>query len=282
MSRQKLDLALAFLVSQPAAAAAVLELVSASEAARFLREAPPGSAAVVLQKMLPSYVASLCAHLEPAVAAELLKDMDTDFLVAVLRCLDRRQRRRVLERLPERVRVTCRLLLHYSEEAVGAWMVASIRVLPEDCSAAEAQTRLTSELEGPDSEGVYVVDRDRKLRGFVGFGTLLSAASDASVSSIMEADVESVSGRASLVSVADHPVWAHRDSVAVVNRKQQLVGMLRHVDLRKGLGASAKTIEKSRGAGSISGAVEIYGQSFLALFGTVCEAVSQSGGRGNR
>ena len=282
MSGRKMDLALAFLTSQPAGAAAVLELCPAGDVAELLRQVPLDQAAAVLQNMLPQYVADICEQLELPTAAGLLTETDTDFVVAVLRYSNRRWRRKLLEHLPERTRMTCSLLLQYSEEAVGAWMEVGIMTLPDGCTVEEARERLASELTGPESEVIYVVDRARKIRGVVGMGSLFRAEQGVSVSSIMTASPEAVSGRASLVSVAGHPVWAHRDTVAVVNRKRELVGMLRHVDMRRGLGLGSKTIDRARVTGPVSGAVEIYGNSLLALFGTVCEAVALDSSRGDQ
>ncbi len=277
MSQQKIDLALAFLESKPAGAAAVLEQQSAEQVAGFLRDSPHGHAAAVLEKMLPQYVADICRQLEPAVSARFLSEMDIDLVVAVLRYSDDRLTGEVLEHLPERTKITCRLLLQYSAEAVGAWMVANIMTLPHDCTAQEARERLASDQDSLEGDSVYVVDRERKVQGSVDVGSLLRAAPDTPITSMMKENSEAISGRVPLVTAANHPVWSHGDTVAVINRNQQIVGMLRHADLRKGLGAISNTIGRTSGHSPFSGAVEVYGHSLLTLFSTLCEAAAVPG-----
>ena len=60
--------------------------------------------------------------------------------------------------------------------------------------------------------------------------------------------------------------------IAVTNRNNQMVGVLRHVDLRKGLENLASTITKSSGSDPLTGIYEVYGSSLLALFRTISEA----------
>lgn len=268
------DLALAFLQSQPISAAAVLERQPAEDVASFLRDVPFSHAAPVLKRMLPQYVASVCQRLEPAVAASFLSEMNSSLVAAIMRHSDEDSSKAILELLPERTKIACRLLLHYSEEAVGAWMVANIMTLPDACTAQEACARLASEQDVIDTDAVHVVDREGRLQGVVGVTRLLRAAPDTSILSIVKKNPEAISGRSALISAIDHPVWTRRDTVAVINRNQQIVGILRHVDLRKGLDEISNAIAKPSGSDPLAGVLEVYGNSLLALFDMVCESAS--------
>ncbi len=272
MSAQKIDLALAFLQSRPDSAAAVLEQQPAENVAAFLCDVPGSQAAAVLKRMLPQYIAAVCRQLEPSVSARFLSEMDTGLVAAVLRRFDSALSRAVLERLPERIKMACRLLLRYSADAVGAWMVVDIMTLPVDCTAAEACTRLASGQGLLDSDAVHVVDRDGRLQGVIGITRLLSAAPDTAILSIATKNPEALSGRAALLSVVDHPVWVQKDTVAVLNRKQQIVGMLRHVDLRRGLDEVSGTRAWPGSSDALAGFLDVYGTSLLALFGAAWEA----------
>ncbi len=269
MSDQKIDMALAFLQSQPDSAAAVLEQQPAESAAEFLRKVPHYYAAPVLRRMLPKYIARVSEHLEPAVAAGFLSEMDTNFVVSILRLSDEDMKNSILELLPERTKLACKLLLRFSEELVGAWMATNIMTLPLDCTAQEACSRLASGQDFIDADAVHVVDREGKLQGVVAVTGLLRANPETPIVAIMRENPESISGRAALVSAADHPVWAHSDTVAVINRNQQIVGILRHVDLRRGLDKISNTIAGPSGTDPLLGILEVYGESLLALLGTV-------------
>ena len=73
MDEQKVDLALAFLQSQPGAAAAILEQQPLQQVAEFLSNLPYTYGAMVLTKMLPQHTARLCGILHPTVAAGILE-----------------------------------------------------------------------------------------------------------------------------------------------------------------------------------------------------------------
>lgn len=273
MSPQKVDLALAFLQLQPASAAAVLEQQSAEQVAAFLHNISHIQAAAVLKRMLPRYSASVCRELQPAVAARLLSEMDIGLVASILRHSDDSLTKEMLGHLPERIKIACKLLLHFPEEAVGAWMVTNIVTLPDDCSAQEARARLTSAQDVIEIDTIHVADRERKLRGVIGVTELLRAAPETPIVSIMKKNPGAISGRAALLSAVKHPVWAHRDAVAVINRSHHMIGILRHVDLRRGLDRISNTISESSSGSPLSGICEAYGTSLLALMTTVGEVV---------
>ena len=269
MDEEKLDLALAFLQSQPAAAAAILEQQPLDQVAAFLASLTHTYGALVMAKMLPQYGARLCRCLQPTAAAGILSQMEISQIAAVMRQCDDELAERLLDLLSDKTRLACRLLLNYSEEAVGAWMHANVSTLPEECSVDQAMQRIGREQQALDIGLWMVVDRDRHLLGTVSSTTLLRAPPDASVSAVMAKDSAAIAARTALKTAIDNPLWAERDSIPVVNRMHKLVGVLRHVDLRNGLQQISISIQKPRGGDPITGIFEVYGSSLMALFSTV-------------
>jgi len=275
MTDHKIELALAFLQSQPGSAAAVLEQQPVELTSEFLKEVPCKHAAAVLGKMLPQYAAKLCSTLDPSVAAEFLSALEISMVAAIMRHSDREQRK-ILELLPERTKIACKLLLNYSEDAVGAWMMTNVITLPDDCTVEEALSRLASADAVINSDVVHVVDRERTLQGLVNVVDLLRASPNSPVTKVMNRERDAISGRTPLISAAKHTVWAHRDTVAVTNRNNKVVGVLRFADLRKGLLDISSTITEPSGSGPLTGLFEVYGSSLLALFDTISEAASEN------
>lgn len=271
MTNKKIDLALAFLESQPAVAAYVLEQQSMEEVASFFNDIPHTYAAPVLEKMLPQYTAKLCLLLEPTLCAGVLAQMEISLAAAILRHSSQEMRKKILILLPEKTKIACKLLLNYSEDSVGAWMVAHVATLPNDCTAGDALKRLASEEASVDSDAIYVVDRERHLQGLISSAALLRANPDTSITSVMQKKPAILQGRASLFSIKNHDGWTSYDTLPVMNRTNQLVGMLRHVDLRKGLDQITTTIHTPHGGDPITNICEVYGGSLLALFNTIGE-----------
>jgi len=261
------------LKSQPASAAAVLEQQPIEYVAAFLRDTPHTYAVEVLKNMLPQYIATVCKQLEPATCASFLSLMDISLVATVMRHFENGLGNEVLELLPKRSKIACKILLQYNEELVGAWMVANVLKLPNDCTVKEACIRISSGQDMVDTEAVHVVDRERQLQGVVNVANLLRVAPDTQITLVMKKNPDAISGRTALISALNHPVWAKRDTVAVINRNNQMVGILRHVDLRKGLDAISNTvITKPNGSDPLTGILEVYGNSLLALFNTVGES----------
>lgn len=272
MTVLKSDLVLAYIESQPISAAAILEQQPLEGVAEFIEHIPYKQAAIVLQTMLPQYTARLCKLLKPTVSAALLSVMEISFVAAILRYTDLAVREQVLSCLPEKTRLNCTLLLNYSETTVGAWMMANIPCIPHDCDVKAAIAIISKLEELLPLDSIYVVDRERTVKGCLSATQLISASANKRIETIMHADFFTVSGRASLISVARDKMWQQCESVAVINRKQQLVGVLRHLDLRNGLAEISSTIRDPKADDPISGIWDVYGNSLLALFDTITDA----------
>lgn len=273
MIDHKSELALAFLQAQPSAAAGVLEQQPIDKVAEFLKSVPYKQAAVVLKKMLPQYTARLCKYLDATTAAAFLSEMDVNLIAAILRHADNNTSNDVLALLPERIKLACNLLLSYPETAIGAWMVTNYISFPDDCSVQDAKQRLFSIGHVVGIATIYIVDRDRQIQGSVNVTKLLRSPSKNSIQSIMDKKIDAVSGRSSLSAVENDPMWQRAECVAVINSSRQIIGVFRHLDLRKGLIETSNTISELRGKDPIAGMLEVYGSCLLALFNTVGEAV---------
>jgi len=274
MDEQRVDLALAFLQSQPGAAAAILEQQPMAQVAEFLSGLPHTYGALVLAKMLPQYTARLCRIFKPTIAAGLLSEMDISLVATIMRHCRSDLCRQLLELLPDKTRLACRLLLNYSEDAVGAWMSANVSTLPDECNVEQALTRIAEDRQAIDNGMSLVVDRQRHLKGTVTQVALLRAPTTTPITSIMLRSSESISARTALKSAIDNPLWADRDSIPVTNRNQKLVGILRHQDFRKGLAQISNQIGQPQNSDPIAGIFEVYGSSLLILFATLSDIVS--------
>jgi Mg/Co/Ni transporter MgtE len=280
VDEEKVDLALAFLQSQPDAAAAILEQQPLEQVAEFLSGVPHTYGALVLEKMLPQYTARLCRHLKPTIAAGMLSAMDISLIAAVIRHCRNDQCRELLDLLPDNTRLATRLLLNYSEDAVGAWMHANVSTLPDDCSVDDAINRIREEQLAVDIGVSLVVNRSRNLQGRVTLNALLRAPGKAPLTAAMVKDSRSISARTALKSAQDNPLWSEQDSVVVTNRKHQLVGVLRHVDLRKGLEQISTSIVQPRRVDAFSGFFEAYASSLMVLLAALGDIAIGKSGRG--
>ena len=271
MEDKRIALALAFLQSQPRAAATILEQQPLEQVAIFLSQVPHTHGAILLGKMLPQYTARLFRMLEPTVSAGMLSEMNLSLVAAILRHCNDELSQTLLGLLPEKTSLACRFLLNYSEDSVGAWMMANVSTLPDDCNVEQAWARIAAEQGTIEFGATLVIDRERLIKGVVSLPALLRSPSNTPIMVVAHKNSDSLSARMALNAAANHPFWANRDSIPVTNRKNQLVGILRHLDLRGGLEQLSTNIVQPEGADPITGIYETYGNSMLALFDTLTD-----------
>ncbi len=275
MADMKTELALSFLRGHAEDGARALEALPADEAAEFIAPLPAEDLSGALIAMLPQYAARICAEMDNSTAAAFLARMEPGHVAAVLRYVDRRNRRVILDRLPDRLASASRLLLNYAENMVGAWMDARVSTLPEESTVGDALARLSGESERVTGGTVYVISRDRRLRGAVHVPDLLRVAPERPLSATWHAAPEALPARSTLLSVRDHPVWKVTDLVPVVSRSRQLVGTLSHSNLRHGLSQLETTVREPVGADPATGIWEVYGTTLLALFDSFGELAGE-------
>lgn len=235
MNPHELDLVLTFIQSHPDAAARELELQRPETATELILALPKKQAHRVLMHMLPSCAARLCNQIPVDRAAELLVDGNVNQVAAILRCLQKPRCNKVLKGLPEKTATLCRLVLSYSEDTIGAWMVADIVMLPADCTAADALKRLALSNSSADSNKVPVIDKQQYVIGLVDVRDLLRAKAETVVTALVRETPSVLSSRTSVTAAARDKAWHHHDTLLVLNRNRQLIGLLRHVDLRRSL-----------------------------------------------
>ncbi len=164
--------------------------------------------------------------------SQLVREMSPDNCVDLLEKMDQGEVDSLLQMLAQSQRSDIRRLLSYPDSSAGSIMTTEYASLPEGISVGEAINQLR--LQAPNSETiyyVYIVDTDRRLRGFITLRSLILAKTSACVDAIMEKDVLSVRVTDDQEQVAQ--LMARYDflAVPVVDQHHQLVGIITHDDV---------------------------------------------------
>ena len=269
MNPRELDIALAFIQQHPDAAARELELQTLDTAAELIQVLPLHQGRQLISHMLPPYAARLCGQLSLDMAAGLLVEFNANQAATILRSMPKPKRNDLLKALPEKTATLCRLLLSYSDDSVGAWMIADLVMLPPNCLVAEALQRFISVDSSIMGDALPVVDNHSYLTGLVYLRDLLRAKGDSPIFRLRQDAPSTLSSRTSLAAAARHDGWQHHDILPVLNRNKQLVGLLRHVDLRRSLeqfGEISRRVPQDDFMGSVG---EVYMDTLIALLGLV-------------
>lgn len=280
MQRTNIQLAFAFLRTNPEKAARVLENEHAEQVALFLERTPRSDAATILHTMLPAIAADVMAYLPADIRAALIIDAPPSDMVAILHHLPSGIADALLAALPAKQQAVCRMLFAYAANTVGAWMDTDFMMARAESSVDEILKRIKKRDSLHNTETVYVVDRERHPLGVVHTHRLIRCTSgETPITALLQRTSAALTARMDLNVAKDNPLWQAQDSLPVVNRHRQAIGVLHHFKLREALShLSAQTPDRSPLYSEIYRA---YSASASALLNTLAVAVRADSGARN-
>ena len=240
------SLTLAFLSGHPAEAARILERLNGLDAAALFARVPARAGAPVLTAMLPSAAARILVALEPDTALSLLAASGTQAVVTILRQIPESQRRTYVEGLPTTVAIASRLLLHYPDDSVGAWVDPDIVVLPPETTVTEAIARVAT---GDETliEHVFSVDRDQHLLGSISLHQLLRVSGATRLANVTQYPQAVLNASETVRGVARRRGWRQSSAVPVMERSGRLIGVLRRGALDRALARWNQPVKSNNG-----------------------------------
>lgn len=227
-------LTLAFLSAHPPEAARVLERLPAADAAALFANVPARIGAPVISGMLPAAAARVLNALDREVALSLLSLTGTQAMVAVLRNVSEPHRGSLLTGLPTTISLTARMLLHYPDDSVGAWVDPDIIALSPEQTVATAMERL-SESDETLAEQIFLVDAAQQPVGVVAVHELLRVPGSNVLAGIMHKSVAILTASATISGAARRRGWQQSSALPVIDRSGRLIGVLRRATLERAL-----------------------------------------------
>lgn len=262
-------LALAFIKTYPVAAARLLEGQDAEQTAAFFNDVPIRQLDELVPKLLPYYLSQVCKHMKPQRVASLLGETDPSLIAAVLRNMPQMLQSTILGHLPTTRRSATLLLLNFNENEVGSRMMPRAASLPEDSDIESARDYIRKGKLFAQSDRLFVVDRQRLLVGYVSYLALTQAKKKDDFGKLIHKSSDALLSRMTMQTAFNHPAWSETDTMPVVNRNQQFVGAIRHVDLRSALEQHGRGTDAGTGDNPLAGLASAYGNTFLTLFNTL-------------
>ena len=164
---------------------------------------------------------------QPSAILPFIEGMSSDDRVDLIKQVDSEIADRLMPLLAQAERDDIRRLLAYEEGTAGAIMTTEYASVDKDITAAEALNRLR--VQAPNKETVYyvyVVDHDRRLKGFITLKDILLARPTERIENIMEEEVINVTLGEDVEEVAD--TISHYDflAVPVIDNAGRLVGIV--------------------------------------------------------
>ncbi|MDB5385738.1 MAG: Magnesium transporter MgtE [Planctomycetaceae bacterium] len=216
----------------PAVIAQVIENLSNQEIWQVLDNCGLHRRVEIVEFLTMNRQLTLVREMDKDHLSALVRDMSPDNCVDLLEKMDQGEVDSLLQLLAQSQRNDIRRLLSYPDDSAGSIMTTEYASLPEGISVGEALNQLR--LQAPNSETiyyVYIVDEDRRLRGFITLRSLILAKTSACVDAIMEKDVLSVRVTDDQEQVAQLMARYNFLAVPVVDQHHQLVGIITHDDV---------------------------------------------------
>ncbi|HEY5635780.1 MAG TPA: hypothetical protein VIS77_02680 [Burkholderiales bacterium] len=265
-------LTLAFMEAHPRDAARVLERIPAAQAAELFEHLPARVAAPAFAVMLPTAAARNLDALDDEAATALLAALGTQAAVIVLRHVGEPRRTQLVERLPTHTAIASRLLLGYPDDSAGAWCDPEVVLLGADVNAADAIARVRA-APGARIEDVYVAGSNERLLGTVSLAVLLRAPAATLLGELATRPVAVLPAATPLSGAIAHRAWQQVAELPVIERGEQLVGVLRRATLTRVLARQRAAAEEAPDANVLGVVAGGYWHMVSGLIGACVAAL---------
>ncbi len=218
----------------PADLANLIEDLTLHQSTKLVQAIDTEKAAEVLGEVEPEYKGTLIEHINPQNLASILEEMPTDEAADVIQDLSEHKRVQVFRRLGIRKAKMLHKLTTYEEDHAGGLMNAEYMRVAEDETVKEAIKEIRKKSDEHRSiYHVFVIDKDNALIGIVSIRTLLLADKDEKIGKLMSKVVKTVKISTHASEVARIMTKYNLLSVAVVDRKKHLKGIITVDDIMR-------------------------------------------------
>lgn len=265
MNPHELDIAQAFIHAHPEAAARELESQELSAARELIQALSLPALRKLSPQLMSTFMARLCSELPTELVATMLTDAKLARCAMVMRCVPKNKRNEILDALPEKSAALTRLMLSYSEDSVGAHMNPHMVILGAKLHVEHALAMVKAEYGECDVNYLPVVDENQRPLASLRLRDLLNAPLGTPVARLFAEPLPTISSRMTLSMAAKSEAFAAADTAWVLNRHKQLVGLLKHCELRAAVSQTASAKQFEDGSDVIESFGAAYGSSLVAL-----------------
>ena len=216
-----------FFLRYPVATVGSLEQMETEEQLVIFERHPVPVMLPVWERLSPDVAEKLLAALPETVAAETMRGLDPVRLAQLMSGFDEDGRERLLGLVGERWAKEVRAALLYPPDRAGALMDSRVRLFRQANTVTEVLARLRKDRR-PGRPGLFVVDDDSRLVGWVDMQELALAEPDERVGDLVGEVRAVVDPMASREEVGQTIEEQRLSVLAVVDLDRRLIGVIRH------------------------------------------------------
>jgi len=212
----------------PAELADILEQLGVKDRQALFNSLTVEAAADTLEEVNPEFQRTLVSHGEPGRVADILEEMPSDEAADVLRDLGP-DAQNIINRMEDDAASEVQNLLSHKEESAGG-------VMDSNCLEAQPGDTVASTLERIPKMAeyvevynlIYVIDKNRTLKGVLSLRELFRAAPAAPLESIMSRELITVNPETRLKDVAREFAKYGFQAVPIVDADGMFLGVVRY------------------------------------------------------
>ena len=214
----------------PVATVGSLEQMETEEQLAIFERHPVPVMLPVWERFSPDVAEKLLSALPETVAAETMRAFDPVRLAQLMSGFDEDGRERLLGLVGERWAKEVRAALQYPPDRAGALMDSRVRLFRRESTVTEVLARLRKDRR-PGRSGLFVVDDDSRLVGWVDMQELALAEPDERVGDLVREVPAVVDPMASREEVGQTIEEQRLSVLAVVDLDRRLIGVIRHASM---------------------------------------------------
>jgi len=243
-----------FLSQHPKDAARSIEKFDPAVLAEYLGQYPTRDVANIFRHMNISITAACLEHMDIDKAAPIIEQFSIERAALLLRRMSFTDRIRMVRKMSPITANMIKLVMRYPAGTVGQVMNPNVFIVNKNRNVSEIIDSVKASYDQVRSK-VYIVDDKQHLTGMVFIRDLLVSIPDLPVEKIMREPESTISARASLDSIKDHPQWKDRDNLPVIDQTGKFIGILKRGVLLDALGREQDN--EQPGDGIIGAALDI-------------------------
>jgi magnesium transporter len=221
-------------VLHPTEIALVLEDTSPEIQERIIKELPKELISEAISEMdeetRPGLLLTL---LHPEIASGLIKELDPDDAADLLAQIPEDYKEKILYYVPDEEETIINQLLTYDEESAGGLMNPEVVVVNENMTKLQALRSVVQQAEDEkeDFYAIYVVDDNKRLKGYLTFKMLFLSRNDELIRNVMNSEVVSVAVDQDQEEVGKLMQQYNIPTLPVVNQNNRLLGRITFDDV---------------------------------------------------
>lgn len=221
----------------PADIANIIEKMNLRQGRTLLESLDQAVAARVLEEIQPDIKKLLVKSLGPERTANLMNKMSVDELVDLIQLLPGRESREILKKLPVNAKKeNIKKILEYDEDTAGGLMTTEYITAMPNMTVGDVVEKIRKLSHMHHSIlFIYIINKEGKFLGVVSIRNLIISNRNKQMKEIMrkEKRAQGVKEHDEITQVANHMTKYNLLSVAVLNKKKHLVGVVTVDDIMR-------------------------------------------------